>query len=443
MRFYDRLSELNALERVHKQIETGARLSVITGRRRIGKTRLIRTFCEDKASLYLFISRKSEELLCAEFSTYLQDTLGVRAYGEIRRLIDIMRLIFEHTESRALILVLDEFQELLQINPSFFSEFQNLWDSRKAKCKLHLIVSGSVYSLMHRLFMDYHQPLYGRADLVLNLKAFPIQTLHEILSEEAEYNAENLLACYILTGGIPRYLELLLDNGALEKDKAIEYIFSDHSIFAEEGRHLLIEEFGKDYGVYFSILELLAVGKSSRPEIESILESTVGGYLERLERDYDIITPFRSLDAKPGSRSVKYKINEAFLAFWFAYFHRYRAATESMNMEYVKQRLRENYPQFAGYWLERLFTQIYKESGNYNKIGAYWEGGFKNEIDLVAINDTEKRMVLAEIKLQKKNIRKQELVDKATKLIRLYPEYKVEYRYHSLEDLDRGIDVRV
>lgn len=443
MRFYDRISELTALERVHKQVETGARLSVITGRRRIGKTRLIRTFCEDKTSLYFFISRKSEELLCTEFTTYLQDKLGIRAFGEIRRLIDIMRLIFDYTESQTLILVLDEFQELLQINPSFFSDFQNLWDSQKAKCKLHLIVSGSVYSLMHRLFMDYRQPLYGRADLVLNLRAFPIQTLHEILSEEAEYNAENLLACYILTGGIPRYLELLLDNGALEKDKAIEYIFSDHSIFAEEGRHLLIEEFGKDYGVYFSILELLAVGKSSRPEIESILESTVGGYLERLERDYGIITPFRSLDAKPGSRSVKYKINEAFLAFWFAYFHRYRAATESMNMEYVKQRFRENYPQFAGYWLERLFTQIYKESGSYNKIGAYWEGGFKNEIDLIAINDTEKRMVLAEIKLQKKNIRKQELVDKAVRLIRMYPDYKVEYRYHSLEDLDRGIDVRV
>ncbi|MFA7543730.1 MAG: ATP-binding protein [Candidatus Cloacimonadaceae bacterium] len=443
MRFYDRQSELKALERVHKLAEDISRLSVITGRRRIGKTRLIRTFSEDKKSLYFFISRKSEELLCDEFMLYIQEALGQAPYGRISRLIDILRWLFDFSSRERLVLVLDEFQELLQINPAFFSDFQNLWDSQKANSKLHLIVSGSVYSLMHTLFMDYRQPLYGRADLLLNLKAFPIHTLQEILQVEAEYSAGNLLACYILTGGIPRYLELLWDNGALEKDKAIEYIFSPHSVFAEEGRHLLIEEFAKDYGVYFSILELIAVGKTSRPEIESILKGSVGGYLERLERDYDIISPFRSLDAKPGSRSVKYKINEPFLAFWFAYFHRYRAAIESMNVEYVKRRFIDDYPQFAGYWLERLFADIYRQSGTYHKIGTYWESGFQNEIDLVAFNEEEKTLILAEIKLQKKNIRKTELLEKSVKLKRLYPDYKVEYRYHSLEDLDEGIDTGV
>ena len=443
MRFYDRISELKALERVNKLAKDSSRLSVITGRRRIGKTRLIRTFCEDKTSLYFFISRKSEELLCDEFMLYIQENLGQAPYGRISRLIDILRWLFDFARQESLVLILDEFQELLQINPAFFSDFQNLWDSQKANSKLHIIASGSVYSMMHTLFMDYRQPLYGRADLVLNLKAFPIYTLHEILDEAEAYNADNLLCSYILTGGIPRYMEVLKDEKALAKEKAIAHVFSQYSIFAEEGRNLLIEEFGKDYGVYFSIMELLAQGKSSRPLVESILEASVGGHLERLEKDYRLITPFRSFDAKPGSRSVKYKINEPFLAFWFAYFHRYRAAIESMNMAYVKRRFVNDYAQFAGYWLERLFADIYREKATYDKIGAYWESGFQNEIDLVALNEEEKTLILAEIKLQKKNIRKNELILKTKKLVRQYPDYRIEYRYHSLEDLESYPDLQI
>ena len=435
MRFYDRQSELSALQKVHEQVQTSSRLSVITGRRRIGKTRLIQQFCASNESLYFFISRKSEEILCEEFMGYIQDTLKIKSYGKIDRLIDIFRLLFDLGKEKSLIVVIDEFQELLQINPAFLSDFQNLWDSRKEESRLHIIVSGSVYSMMHKIFLDYKQPLYGRADLVMNLKAFPIATVQEILEEENAFSPENLLACYILTGGVPRYLEILRDNQALTVGKAIEQVFSPYSVFADEGKNLLIEEFGKEYGVYFSILELIATGKSSRTEIESILQTSIGGYLDRLENDYSLITQFRPFNAKKGSRSVKYKLNEPFLAFWFAFFHRYRSAIESSNTAYVKQRFLENYPQFAGYWLERLYADIYKQSGQYNLIGSYWESGFKNEIDLVAINDEKQFMVLAEIKMQKKNIRKEKLVCKAEKLIRQYPDYEIEYRYLSLEEL--------
>jgi uncharacterized protein len=435
MRFYDRESELKALYKVNEQLQHCSRLSVITGRRRIGKTRLIRQFCIDKESLYLFVSRKSEEILCDEFMGYIMDLGMLPAYGRITRLIDIFSLLFDLGAQRELIVVIDEFQELLQVNPAFFAEFQNLWDKRKEGSHLHLIVSGSVYSMMHRIFLDYGQPLYGRADLLINLKAFPISTLAEILEEEAAYSAENLLACYILSGAVPRYLEILRDNNALAKDRAIDLIFSPYSVFADEGKHLLIEEFGRDYGVYFSILELIAGGKNSRVEMESIMESSVGGYLDRLENDYKLISQYRPVNAKKGSRSVKYKLHDPFLAFWFAFFYRYRSAIESSNMEYLKQRFAENYPQFAGYWLERLYADIYQQSGEYNIIGSYWESGFHNEIDIVAINDAKKLMVLAEVKMQSKNIRKEQLVKKSEKLRRQYPDYHIAYHYLSPDEL--------
>ncbi len=435
MRFYDRESELKALYKVHQQIQTSSRLTVITGRRRIGKTRLIQEFCSDMNNLYFFVSRKNEEILCDEFMGYIRDMGLPAAYGKFTRLIDIFSLLFDLGTQRELTVVIDEFQELLHVNPAFFADFQNLWDRRKDSSHLHIIVSGSVYSMMHRIFLDYGQPLYGRADLLINLKAFPISTLAEILEEEAAYSAENLLACYILSGAVPRYLEILRDNNALTKDRAIDLIFSPYSVFADEGKHLLIEEFGRDYGVYFSILELIAGGKNSRVEMESIVESSLGGYLERLENDYKLISQYRPVTAKKGSRSVKYKLLDPFLAFWFAFFYRYRSAIESSNTKYLKQRFNENYPQFAGYWLERLFSDIYQQSGEYNIIGSYWESGFHNEIDIVAINDAKKLMTLAEVKMQSKNIRKDQLLKKSEKLRRHYPDYQIEYRYLSLDEL--------
>ncbi|MDD2423050.1 MAG: AAA family ATPase, partial [Candidatus Cloacimonetes bacterium] len=110
-------------QKVQEQVQTSSRLTVITGRRRIGKTRLIQQFSTNYESLYFFISRKSEEILCEEFMGYIEETLKVKSYGKIDRLIDIFRLLFDLDRKRSLIIVIDEFQELLQINPAFLSDF--------------------------------------------------------------------------------------------------------------------------------------------------------------------------------------------------------------------------------------------------------------------------------------------------------------------------------
>jgi AAA+ ATPase superfamily predicted ATPase len=435
MRFYDRQNELEQLHKQQDRTTQASRLTVITGIRRIGKTRLIREFCGQYSSLYFFVSRKSEELLCEEYGGYIQDALQLKPYGKVTKLIDLFRMLFDYGKNNSLIIVIDEFQELQQINASFFSEFQNLWDSRKDETHLHIIISGSVYSLMQKIFTDYRQPLFGRAGLLIHLKPFPIATIKEILVDSNAFSADNLLANYLLTGGVPRYLEIVQDAGATTKDELIDHIFADYSVFAEEGKNLLIEEFGRDYSTYFTILELIATGKSSRVEMESILKTSVGGYLERLESVYGLITQYRSFNAKKGSRSAKYKINDPFLGFWFAYFHRYRSAVEANNLHYVKERFIADYQQYAGYALERLYCEMFRQSGQYNMVGSYWESGFRNEIDLVAINDNDKVMILAEIMMNKRIIRQERLKSKALNLSKQYPDYRIEYRYLGMEDL--------
>ena len=105
---------------------------------------------------------------------------------------------------------------------------------------------------------------------------------------------------------IPRYLNILMSNGIKSFDEALRVILAEFSPFLEEGKNLLIEEFGKDYGTYFAILELMASGKTSRPEIESILGRSVGGYLERLEGTYDLIRRIIPFGEKPASRLAKF-----------------------------------------------------------------------------------------------------------------------------------------
>jgi AAA+ ATPase superfamily predicted ATPase len=221
---------------------------------------------------------------------------------------------------------------------------------------------------------------------------------------------------------------------AFTKDKMLQVLVAPNSYFLEEGKNALIEEFGKEYGTYFSILSLIASSKTARPEIESILEREVGGYLDRLENVYNIIEKVKPIFAKDGGRLVKYFIKDNFLNFWFRYFYKQRAAIEIGNLNYVKTIVENEYSVYAGSILERYFLNEYKNQ-NFNQVGRYWERGNLNEIDIVAVNDLEKRMVLVEVKMNPKKINVEQLKRKAEKLVAQRPDYSVEYKGVSIEDI--------
>ena len=178
---------------------------------------------------------------------------------------------------------------------------QNIWDSNKARSKINLIFCGSIYSMMTRIFENSKEPLFGRATQRIHLKAFDIVTLKEILNDYyPAYNHEDLLAFYLFTGGVAKYVELLVQKEAFTLARIIEEVIAENSLFLEEGKNVFIEEFGKEYGNYFSILSLIASGKTSRVEIESIMEIQTGGFLDRLEKEYGLIKKVWPVLAKPN-----------------------------------------------------------------------------------------------------------------------------------------------
>ncbi|MDL2224417.1 DUF234 domain-containing protein [Bacteroidales bacterium OttesenSCG-928-M06] len=203
----------------------------------------------------------------------------------------------------------------------------------------------------------------------------------------------------------------------------------------DEGRDVLIDEFGKDYGNYFSILSLIASSKTERGQIESTLNMDVGGYLDRLEKEYNIIKRNRPFGAKEGSRSNKYKIEDCFLNFWFRFIYKYRSAVEIGNLDYIRDIVERDYEMYSGIILEKYFRAMMMEAKEFSDIQGYWNSKGEDEIDIVAINDVEKRLVFCEVKRNSKRIRLGELEYKAKDIIAKYPKYSIEYKGFSLEDM--------
>nr|CAA6803182.1 MAG: archaeal ATPase, fused to C-terminal DUF234 domain [uncultured Thiotrichaceae bacterium] len=434
MKFYNREPEQKQLLKWSEQAANGqSSLTLMVGRRRVGKTALLNQTYKDQPALYLFISRKSEPLLCEEFAEQIRTQLGIPIYGQPKQLREIITILFEYAEHNPLTLILDEFQDVSRVNASFFSDLQNLWDQFRPRCKLHLICCGSLYSLMTRIFQDSKEPLFGRADHRLNLRPLKVSYIAELLTDQQRYTPENLLAWYSLSGGVPKYLEWLTQT-----DSSVglwQEWLSEHSLVIEEGKYRLAEEFGSEQSTYFSILACIATGKTSRSDIESVLEISVGPYLQRLENEFDIIQRTQPVLSTPKSRQIKYRIQDAFLSFWFRFIYRHRSTVEIGNYEFLQQIVERDFATYTGEWLERLFQEKLASSGQYNIIGNYWESGNKNEIDIVAINELERTALIAEVKRNSKNIRLSKLKAKATKLEQQLKDYKIEYRGFSLSDL--------
>ncbi len=435
MIFYDREIETETLQRIETTSHDFAQMTVITGRRRIGKTTLIKHAYAGKEIIYFFVARKSETLLCQELADTAHDVLGedIGSFTSISRLFSVLMHI---AQRRHFTLIFDEFQNFKFVNEAFFSDMQNIWDSYKSEARINLIICGSIYSMMTKIFDDRKEPLYGRATSRIRLQEFPLATLKEIMSDNhPDYTPDDLLAMYMVTGGVAKYVEQLVMQKSFTKEEIIHSVLSFGSYFIDEGRELLSDEFGKDYGSYFSILSSIANGFNERGEIKSYTGIEPGGYLDRLENNYDLIYRYRPYLASENSRNVKYGIKDNFLNLWFRFVYKYRSAVEIGNLEYVREKLLADYTTFSGWVLERYFRQRYRETGLYNIVTNYWEKNGKNEIDLIAVNEAEREIVIGEVKRNPSRINLHDLEDKSANITSKRKGWRIEYAALSLDDM--------
>lgn len=441
MRFYGRKHEIAKLKEVRElSYNDHSRLTVVTGRRRIGKTSLISKAMGDEPFIYFFVGRKNEASLCAGYCKEVSAKLNIFV-PSITTFQELFVFLMQQGETKKFTLVIDEFQEFFNINPSIYSDIQNYWDQYRLRTHVNFIVSGSIYSLMTKIFNHYHEPLFGRADVMLKLAPFSLPVLKLIMTDYLPgYNNDDLLALYTVTGGVPKYVELLVEANALTVKDIFHAVCDSDSPFKDEGKNLLIDEFGKQYGTYFSILDAISNGLNTQSEIAVALgEKSIGGQLKKLVETYEIIKRVRPIFAKKGSQTVRYKISDMFLRFWFRYIEGNRALVEMNQYEVLEKIVMADYATYSGLILEEYFKQQFIESHEYRDLGTYWEakkGKEQYEIDIVALRLAKNEAVAVEVKRQRKEFKPEIFAEKVQHLKdKVLPKYNIEQRCLTLEDM--------
>jgi len=415
MKFYDRKDEIKKL-RTLTSLDKSTMI-VIYGRRRVGKTRLVQhVFGND--SFYFFVAEKEERLILDDFRTILMER---RDYvPNFTDLDDFFGFLFTLSDKE--IFIFDEFQNFNKINTGVFSIIQKYWDKYKDKDerKYSFLFLGSYTGLMKHLFKDYKTPLFGRSDALFNLKPLQYDVCKDIL---VDLEISTFVEIYSIFGGVPKYYELL-ENVT---DRTLLNIISEQFLdigapLLDEGTNILISEFGTQYRIYFSILEAVASGASTLNDIANrtgIKNTSLGPYMSDLINEYEILVRKVPVNEKPSkSKKGRYFIKDNFFKFWFRFIHKNRGFIESGRPEYVLSKIESELDQYIGPVFENICVEFLHRLNDEKKlpfvfqnIGSWWNRK-GDEIDIVALNDDTKDILIGECKW---NNRKMD-VDILTKL---------------------------
>lgn len=439
MKFFDREKEIGILQEVKALSNENAQFTVLTGRRRIGKTWLVTHAYEPQQMLYFFVARKSETELCKGFAKEIEEKLHIPIFGAPEKFADIFEFLMKYSHEHPVTIFIDEFQDFVRVNKSIFSDMQRIWDIYSENSKMNLIVGGSIYSLITKIFIDQKEPLYGRQTRFLRLKPFRISVMKDILSSyNPEYKPDDLLTMYMLTGGVAKYVSSLMDHNAVTSETMIKTVVSEDSPFITEGKNILLEEFGKDSTVYFSILSAIASGRNTRSEIETAVGKEVGGYLSKLEEEYNIVTKHLPVMTLSFKKNVHYEIDDMFFKFWFRFIYKYNYMLEIGKYTQLREMIARDYQTYSGYVLEHYFKQKLTEEADITRLGNWWDRKGENEIDIITENELDNQLTFYEVKRQKENISigilkaKSEAFFSKTKIS---DKYNIRYQGLSLQDM--------
>lgn len=443
MKFYGRTEEIALLRKTRDISRQFSQFTVVTGRRRVGKTEIIKQALNDGAGdfVYLLITKQTEKTLCQDLQRDIESSANgrVRIHGQCSRVIDIVKELFAEAERGPLTIVIDELQEMDKVNPSFFGALQGLWDECHNRAHLNLVVSGSVNRLMNKIFFSYGEPLYGRNTGHLKIAPFPVRVLKEIFADfKPGYTNEDLLALWTFTGGVARYVELLMTAGAFTREEMIRAIFGRLTAFIEEGKIVLMEEFGADYSTYFSILSSIAFGHTKFAEIANDLGIEVGTYLANLNEKYELISRVRPYLDRQKSKNSVYRIEDCFFRFWFRFVFKYQSMITLNRHEQLQELVDRDFRVFCGYALERYFHWKMVCESTCTNMGGWWDRKGENEIDLICEDELKGTIDFYEIKTDETRFDRGQLKVKAEAFLEKHPEKRSLRQRHiglSLKDM--------
>ena len=440
MRFIGRKNELHTL---NTEYNRNSSFVVIYGRRRVGKTTLIKEFLKNKTAFYYLATEELESQSMKRLANVIARTTKntLLQKTEFTDWLDLFQLIADYKPEEKKVLVIDEFPYLVRTNSAFPSILQNAWDEFLKDSNVMLILSGSLIGMMQKHVLSYDSPLYGRRTAQMRLTPLPFTSIYETQNLPFEQAVEQ----FALTGGVPKYLEFFEDGRPLE-EQLKDAVFSKNGFLYEEPNFLLKSEFLTAVN-YFSIIKTIADGNHKLGKIASALgqeSSSLTPYLSTLS-DLGFIEKRTPITEKNPEKSRKglYFIADNFLRFWFCYVYPYKGELELDNMQIVLDEIHKDFKEkFVAFAYEDICKDIFAKLCSNNaisfvpsRIGSYWLNDYDGdtEINVMSVDHQNKQVFAGECKYHTKPVDAsvyfalKEKVDNAAEIRKSFPKYNIIY----------------
>lgn len=405
MKFLGREKEILDLE---KEYNRDGGFVVIYGRRRIGKTTLIKQFIKSKTAFYFLATKEVESQSMKRFAGVIARTTGnsVLQKAAFSDWLDLFQAVADYKPNEKKVLVIDEFPYLVKVNDSFPSILQNAWDEILKDSNVMPILCGSLISMMKKHALSYESPLYGRRTAQMRIAPLPFTTVYENQKLSFEEAAEQ----YSITGGVPKYMEFFSDGQPLY-EQIKENVLSKNGFLYEEPNFLLTDEVQVPTN-YFSIIKVIADGNHKLGTIAGILgleTSALTPYLKTLS-ELGFIEKQVPVTEKNAEKTRKglYFISDNFLRFWFRYVYPYKGELELDNTQISLDELDKDFKEkFVAFAYEDICKEIFARlcsdkaiDFTPSKIGSYWlnDKSGNTQIDVMAVDTVNKRLFAGECK---------------------------------------------
>lgn len=389
MRMINRFTEREFLKQ--RLLSDKSELVVIYGRRRVGKTFLLENSLE--RSLFLSADLSSPVYLMNVFFSQIKgildlpDALKIGTWDEFFSFLK-MAVLSGKIDS----VVFDEFQYISQNDGAFLSIFQRWWDREFSKMNVFFVLCGSYVGMIEKIALYENSPLYGRRTgqyRIMPMDFFDGGAFLPKMDTVSKVNS------YAVLGGIPIYLLEFGGYGSFER-ALLERVFSPGQFLLEEGRFLTLEEFKKDPSTYFTILNVIASGRTKPVEISTlsgVAHNNIGVYLSRL-LELQLVRKELPFSMKRPKNTPLYFIDDEYLRFFFRYVFRniegvYRGIGENVARDVIA-----DLPNYVSFAFEKIAKQYLIRKIQPDSIGRWWYKG--EEIDIVAVKG--KKLIVGECK---------------------------------------------
>ncbi len=403
MNFINRKQELDFLN--DKWMSGKAELLVLWGKRRVGKTELVKQFIQGKPYIYFMGESTSRQDQLRQISDFFADffkepllaTRGFAAWSEL--------FMYLQQKKERLILVIDEFPYLMDAERGLASVFQKGWDENLRHSSVFLILLGSSIGMMETEVLGQHSPLYGRRTGQWRVEPLVFQQARLFRSNAGFVDQ---ISHFSVAGGMPAYWLQFEDEKDIWKNIR-DHVLAKGQYLYDEAEFILREEL-REPRHYFAILTAISQGKRRLAEIvnatgfaSTLINKYLGilGDLHIVERELPVTE-----DKPHKSKKGLYRIQDPFLQFWFRFVFPRRSLLEMGQVDRVIAGIHNEWPVYMGGIYELVAAELLRDMGAtsfpFSRIGRWWNRA--EEIDVVAVNENENSILFAEVKFSNRPV---------------------------------------